>query len=657
MTGSRWRPAFNLALAVGVTATSPAFAQAPVNSEWPVYGGDAGGQRYSPLAQINRRTVSDLVPAWTFRSGELSERVERGSPPSLEVTPLMVDGSVFVSTPLGRVFALDPATGAERWRFDAKVPANAGYGDFTNRGVAWWRDAQADARGDSSAVCARRVLAVSIDARLFALDARTGLPCAAFGRAGVVNLREGLRLPPFEFPAYQQTSPPTVVGDVVVLGSSIADNSRINPASGEVRAFDVRTGRLLWSFDPIPQDARDPQFASWQGRANATGGANVWSVIVADSALGLVYLPTSSPAPDYVGILRPGDNRYANSVVALRVRDGQVAWHFQTVHHDLWDYDNASPPALTTVRVGGVMREAVVQGTKTGQLFVLDRRTGEPLLPVEERAVPRSDVPGEQASATQPFSVITLSPHHFALDSVWGPTAEDRDACREAIAPLRNEGIFTPPSLQGTLAIPSNIGGAHWGGVAIDPETRTAFVPVNRLLAMVQLIPDSLYDPAAARAISSRTDDQFTRMRGTGYVMRRRILLGPSGLPCSPPPFGELVAVNLDSGQRRWSVPLGRMQRDSSAATPDDWGSPNLGGPLVTAGGLVFMGGSIDRSLRAFDSATGQVLWRGTLPAGGKATPMTYAYRGRQYVLIAAGGGGVWGSGDAIVAFALPETR
>jgi len=640
-------------LVIGLATATPLFAQTAASNEWPVYGGDAGGQRYSPLTQINRRNVSGLVPAWTFRTGELSERVERGSPPSLEVTPLMVDGTLYLSTPLGRVMALDPATGAERWRFDAKVPVDAGYGDFTNRGVAWWRDARANA----SAPCARRILAVSIDARLFALDARTGRPCSEFGRAGAINLREGLRLPPFEFPAYQQTSPPTVIGDVVVVGSSIADNSRINPASGEVRAFDVRTGRQLWSFDPIPQDARDPYHASWQGRAAATGGANVWSVMVADSALGLVYLPTSSPAPDYVGTLRPGDNRYANSIVALRIRDGQVAWHFQTVHHDLWDYDNASPPALTRVVISGVMRDAVVLATKTGQLFVLNRRTGEPLIPVEERPVPTSDVPGELASATQPFSAITLSPHHFALDSVWGPTESDRQACREAIAPLRNEGIFTPPSLQGTLAVPSNIGGAHWGGVAIDPQTRTAYVPVNRILAMVQLIPDSLYDPAAARVISSRTDDQFTRMRGTGFVMRRRMLLGPSGLPCSPPPFGELVAVQLDSGQRRWAVPLGRMQRDNSAATPDAWGSPNLGGPLVTAGGLVFMGGSIDRSLRAFDSATGEVLWRGALPAGGKATPMTYAYAGRQYVLIAAGGGGVWGAGDAIVAFALPETR
>ncbi|HMJ58854.1 MAG TPA: pyrroloquinoline quinone-dependent dehydrogenase [Gemmatimonadales bacterium] len=622
--------------------------QAP--GDWPAYGRDPGGARFSPLTQITRENVATLQVAWTYHTGEPDMASMSHRPPALEVTPLVVDGLMYISTPAGNIIALDPVTGAERWRYDAGVNPHRGYSDFASRGVSFWRDARAAA----GTPCARRIFAATIDARLVALDAASGKSCAGFGSAGVVDLRAGLRVPPLEFVFYEVTSPPAVVGDLVITGSAVADNTTYAPASGEVRAFDARTGALKWTFDPVPRDSADPAYKTWQGgSANYTGAANVWSVIVADPARDLVFLPTSSPAPDYYGGLRLGDNRYANAIVALRASTGRVVWHFQSVHHDLWDYDNAAPPALVTVVRNGVRIPAVIQTGKSAMLYVLDRRTGKPIFPIEERAVPASSVPGEVASPTQPFTTVTppLSPLQYSGADAWGPTPEAQAACRTILSALRNDGPFTPPSFQGTLAVPGNIGGAHWGGVAIDVGRALAVVPVNTVPAMVQLFPaegfngDSIRREDAQRGL---TDFEYTRMRGTPYVMRRRLILGPSGLPCTPPPFGALVAVNLNTGGIAWRVPLGTM-----GDTPN-LGSPNLGGPIVTAGGLVFIGATLEHVFRAFDVETGRELWKTALPAGARATPMTYEVGGRQFVVIAAGGGGAFGAGDAIVAFALP---
>jgi quinoprotein glucose dehydrogenase len=634
-------------------------AQVPVAGDWPAYGRDPGGTRFSPLAQITPANVAQLQVAWTYHTGMPDMSGMSHRPPQLEVTPLVVDGAMYLSTPTGFVIALDPATGVERWRYDASVDQHRGYGDFASRGVAFWRGTPDAPPGTA---CAHRIFATTIDARLVALDAGTGRPCAGFGTNGALDLRVGLRVPPVEFSAYEVTSPPLVVGDLVIVGSAVADNSGPAPASGEVRAFDARSGARKWTFDPVPQDSSDPAYRTWgNGSAARTGAANVWSIMVADPARNLVFLPTSSPAPDYFGGLRPGENRYANSIVALSATTGTVIWHFQTVHHDLWDYDNAAPPLLVTITRGSVRIPAVLQATKSGMLFVLDRETGDPVFPVEERRVPASDVPGESASPTQPFTTRTppLSPLRFTAADAWGPTPAVREACRAIMAGLRNAGPFTPPSLEGTLAVPSNIGGAHWGGVAVDEGRAIAVVPVNRLAAMVQLMPadkmngDSMRSADAQRGI---TDFEYTRMRGTPYVMRRRILLGPAGLPCTPPPFGALVAVNLATGTILWNVPLGTMPTPAGTPpAPADWGSPNLGGPIVTAGGLVFIGATLDRAFRAFDVQTGRELWKASLPAGARATPMTYEAGGRQFVVIAAGGGGPFGAGDAIIAFALPR--
>ncbi|MFL5545669.1 MAG: pyrroloquinoline quinone-dependent dehydrogenase [Gemmatimonadaceae bacterium] len=602
------------AVACAAGLASIGHAQA-VDGEWRAYGHDVFGSRYSPLTEITRDNVTGLTVAWTYHTGEPLPTSNRKR--SLEVTPLMIGNTLFLSTPLGKIVALDPVTGTVKWQYDAKVSAGADFGDFTNRGVSYWNG---------------RIYFATTDGRLIAVYATSGIPVEDFGDRGTVDLRKGLRNSPYEFEEYEVTSPPAVVNDLLIVGSAVADNNRTNAASGEVRAYHARTGRLEWSWDPVPQNAADPAYKAWEGaEAHHTGAANAWSLIAADPERDLVFVPTSSPSPDYYGGRRLGRNDYASSIVALRASTGKVVWHFQTVHHDLWDYDNASPPLLATVKG----QPAVIQTTKTGMMFVLNRETGAPIFPVEERRVPASTVPGERAWPTQPFSSLPpLSPHR------WDGRSPDT-ACQTLTRGLRNEGIFTPPSLEGTIVVPSNIGGAHWGGVAFDPVRQIAVVPVNRLAAAVQLIPAAAVKLDTLRQSRSRMGYDYTVMRGTPYIMRRRILYVAPGTVCTPMPAAELVAIDLKSGTKAWSTPI----------------APNLGGAIVTAGGLVFMAATIDRQLRAFDVDTGRELWRAELPASGKATPMTYrGADGRQYVVIAAGGDGeTWGAGDAIVAFALPR--
>ncbi len=614
--------------------------------EWPYYGHDPGGMRYSPLTQINRDNVSKLKVAWIFHTGEVSDGTADRKRSGFETTPLLVDGTLYLTTPFNRVIALDPQTGAQRWAYDPKIEMTWDYGDgLVNRGAATWLDT---VRASAQA-CRRRIFEATQDARLVALDAATGELCADFGKGGQVSLRD---VPGYRPGWYHMTSPPAVIDDLVVVGSAIDDNHRTDMPRGVVRAFDARSGQLRWSWDPIP-----PHPASAPAKKWSTGAANAWSIMSTDPERDLIFLPTGSASPDYYGGLRPGDNKWANSVVALHAKTGEVAWGFQLVHHDLWDFDTASPPLLTTLQHDGKAVPVVIQGNKSGLLYVLNRDTGQPVFPVEERAVPASDVPGEVASPTQPFPLAPspLAPQKLSADDAWGPTPADREACRNKILALRNEGIFTPPSLKGTLMVPGNIGGMTWSGSAFDPEHSLLVTNTNNLVAKVKLIPRARYEERGSHA----EDGDYGDQTGSPYGLFRRFLQSPSDLPCSAPPWGQLIAVDMAEGKIRWQVPLGSMEDFGGTHGSIPPGSISLGGPIVTAGGIVFIAGTTDSYIRAFDVETGKELWKAQLPAGGNATPMTYRVSsgGKQYLVIAAGGHPKISEermGDALVAFALP---
>jgi quinoprotein glucose dehydrogenase len=644
-----------LAALVGVRGASspdpaPSFHPGPLVVDWPAADG-FGGNHYSPLSDITPETVGHLEVAWSYRTGDWGTHENGRAGMAFESTPVMVDGTLYVITPASRAIALDAETGEELWVFDAEVDrSDEHHGMLTSRGLSHWRDERARA-GER---CATRIVFASYDARLFSLDADTGEPCAEFGRDGQIDLGIGVDRIEGRRSMFKTTAPPAVIGDRIVVGSTIFDGHHADAPSGKVRAFDARTGALLWSWEPIvavrAEDRSEARIA--------VGAANTWATITPDPELGLLFVPTSSPSPDHYGGLRPGDNRYANSLVALDAESGQVVWHFQMVHHDLWDYDLPAPPVLVTLERDGRQVPAVVQTTKMGFVFVFDRRTGEPLFEIEERPVPASDVPGEVASPTQPFPVkpAPLAPLGLAPDDAWGITPWDRAACAARIRSHRHDGVFAPPSLHGTVAYPGFVGGMEWGGLGFDPERGLMITNTNRVAMVSTLIPrevaDTLPEPGEGAKFSMAAQES------TPYAVTREPLLSPLGIPCSPPPWGMIHAVDLNTGELAWERPLGTIEDITRVPAPEAWGSPNLGGPLVT-GGLAFIGASMDRRLRAFDVDTGEILWTDRLPASVQSTPMTYRVRpgARQMVIVTAGGhDGIRSSlGDWVVAYALPE--
>lgn len=617
--------------------------------DWPAYGGSDGGGHYSPATQINRENVKRLQQAWVHRSGDfkggvqsltevVSEELQSSRPTSFIGTPIVTQGKMFYCTPYNRVFALNPATGEELWVFDPEVDMTQE--NLTNcRGVSSW-----GAVTPQGLVCEHRIVLATLDARLIVMDGQTGLRCEAFGDGGEVDLTQGLTA--HIGSEYGVTSAPAIIGDLIVTGAYVTDSIRQDIPSGVVRAYDIRSGEFVWGWNPVHPDL--PQRDA-QGKFVAAT-TNVWSTISVDRERNLVIVPTGNSSPDYYGGDREGhQDYYSSSVVALDGTTGEVVWSYQTVHHDIWDFDVPAQPTLTDVTIDGQTRAAVVQVTKMGLTFVLDLETGEPLHPVEERPVPQTgQVPGEYLSPTQPFPLKPKPLHPLGItpDDAWGFTFWDKQKCRALLSQATTGPIYTPLTTKGTVMYPSNLGGNNWGAPAVDPERQIMITNTKRTPIQVKLVPQA--ECAGGEAFPQK---------GSPYCAEMKPLISPWGAPCTKPPWATLDAVDLSSGEILWSVPLGTLKHLAPwPVTLFVKGGLEAGGPTVTASGLVFIAATSDGYFRAFDVDDGAVLWAHELPATGNAVPVTYMHEGRQYVAVAAGGHftSPLPSNDFLIVFALP---
>jgi quinoprotein glucose dehydrogenase len=631
-------------------------ASSPVPAgEWLAYGRDPGGKRYSPLAQITPQNVERLQPAWTYRTGDVRGRPGDPEETTFEVTPLKVDNRLFLCTPHQAVVALDATTGRQLWRRDVQVKASLALQHLTCRGLSYHRAAAAEA----TARCAQRLFMPTADGRLLAMDAASGEPCSEFG-GGRGEIGLWAHMPNVRPGAYYSTSPVVVTQKLIVVGGTVLDNASVNEQSGVIRAFDVDSGALVWNWDSARPEQTAPIAA---GQTYTPNSPNSWSVSSVDEALGLVYVPLGNQPPDQWGGRRsPAVERFSSSVVALELATGRVRWVFQTVHHDLWDYDVPSQPVLVDLPIGGRRVPALVQPTKQGELFVLDRRTGEPLLPVREVAVPQGAASGDRTAPTQPVSAVSFAPSTLRGRDMWGATMFDQLMCRIAFRQLRYEGRFTPPSVGGTLVEPGNFGVFNWGSIAVDPERGIAFTTPALLAFTSQLVPRPdatsllVQEGGPPKGSLPALNENF----GAPFAARMKPFVSPFGVPCQEPPWGTVAGVDLTSGRILWRHRNGTVRDLSPLPLPFKMGVPNLGGPIVTGSGVAFLSGTLDDYLRAFDVADGRELWRARLPAGAQATPMTYqGADGRQYVVVAAGGHGSTHTkpGDYVIAYALPATR
>lgn len=629
---------------VGVLVAVLLGDQAMAQDDWPHFAGDLGGSQYSALTQIDATNVADLERVWVHESGDVVRKEGFGAT-SLQVTPIHANGLLYYCTPLNRVFALDPATGEERWVFDPHDAAGGSAvveGDRaggTCRGVAYWSAEDPD----PDEPCERRIFKSDSAGRIFAIDAVSGESCADFGAAeghpgyayhgDYENFGEGF---------LGMSSPGLVIGNVLVTGVGANDGNQ-NSNDGVVRGWDVITGERVWEFNPIPEDRRD-----------LTGAANVWINMSGDLDNDLVFAPTTSPSTDYYGGNRLFDIPLADAVVALRASTGERVWSFQTVQHDLFDYDLPAHALLVTIKKDGRRRDVAIQQTKMGHVFVFDRKTGESLFPIEYRDVPVSDVEGERSAPQQPFAVLpeTFSRQTMTRDELFGLTPIDRGSCREIFDSVRYEGMYTPPSAKGSILFPSALGGGNWGGAAYDPNTNQLIIKSENLATVLRLLKHEEGDALPPRDYLSRP------LTGTPYRTEGELFMSSWGIPCTPPPWGTLSAIDMDTGRLNWQIPVGQIKQwGITVPASFGWGSPHIGGVIVTASGLIFTAGTMDEKIRAFDVDTGEELWQAKLPTWATAMPMTYEADGRQFVVIAAGGTSrvTTKLDDDVIAFALPR--
>lgn len=702
-----------LQAAAAAAAQPPSPAVPP--GEWHAYGRTGEGQRYSPLSQITPANVDQLKLAWEFNTGDLRGRPGDPEETTFEVTPLKIGNRLFLCTPHQSVIALDATSGKQLWRFDPQIAGDLALQHLTCRGLSYHAasvaasaaetaaqpateaataPAPAPARpgagtaanptpmsaptgedskqedshpatqplpvaarqGPTAPSCPAKLFMPTADGRVIALNPENGTVCADFGRgSGQIDLWR--HMPNVRPGAYYSTSPVVVTERLIIVGGTVLDNASTKEQSGVIRAFDIQTGDLVWNWDSGNPDDTAPLPP---GRTYTPNSPNSWSISSVDEALGMVYVPMGNQPPDQWGGRRSeAVERYSSSVVALDLATGRVRWHFQTVHHDLWDYDVPSQPTLIDLDIGGQRVPALVQPTKQGELFVLDRRTGQPLLPVTERPAPQGAAEGDHTAPTQPKSALSFEPPPLAERDMWGATMFDQLACRIAFHRLRYEGRFTPPSEQGSIIYPGNFGVFNWGGIAVDPRHGWAFTTPTYLAFVSRLVrrPDDttlmVQDGGPPKGSLPALNENF----GAPFAASMKPFMSPVGLPCQAPPWGYVAGVDLRSGQVAWKHRNGTVRDLSPLPLPFRMGVPGIGGPMMTAGGVAFYSGALDNYVRAYDVRTGRQLWEDRLPAGGQATPMSYTGEdGRQYVLVAAGGHGSTGTkpGDAVRAYALP---
>ena len=634
-------------LPTDAVSASPAMGGSVPDGEWHQYGRTPFGQRYSPLDQITAQNVSNLTEAWRYQTGDIKRPDDVGET-TYQVTPLKVKDTLYLCTPHNWAIALDAKTGKEKWKYDANSGMNPDRQHQTCRGVTYYAD-PAVAAGQP---CAERVYLPTSDARLIALDATDGKICTSFADEGVLHLETGMRYNPAGY--YYSTSPPVAVAGKIIVGGAVNDNYSTQEQSGVIRAFDINTGALLWNWDSGNPDATTP-IAS--GQTYTTNSPNSWSVFSVDETLGMVYIPLGNQVPDQLGINR-SDNveKFSSSIVALDIATGQLRWVRQTVHHDLWDMDVPAQPALIDLtKQDGTVAPALVGSTKQGDIYVLDRRTGEPIIPVKEIPAPGGAVTGDHTSPTQPISDLTFSPEPLQEKDMWGVSLFDQLACRIDFHRYRYEGRYTPPSLQGAIVYPGNFGTFNWGSVAVDPERQIMFGMPTYLAFTSRLVPAADIPPKGQDEKGS--EQGLNRNDGAPYGVFMGPFLGPLKIPCQAPPWGYVAGVDLRTGKIAYMHKNGTVHDMTPLPLPFKVGVPGIGGPMLTKGGVAFMGAAVDNYLRAYDVTSGRQLWQGRLPAGGQATPMTYMTDdNKQYVVMVAGGHGSVGTkpGDYVIAYTLP---